>query len=381
MAKDFFEKQTASSKIKANIVSEYFPKYCKIINTKGVQQEIRYIDLFAGPGKYKDENFSTPLLLARQCASNSILKDAVHLMFNDNEHIETLKHNFLIEFPDGTFKHTPKFANKTIGEDEKINTYLGKRWHDWKSKNPFPTLLFVDPFGYKGINTTVLANFMQNWGNEIFLFLNTKRIHAAIENDKFEELMLDFFPRTLTEIKKDRRYRTTVLERLNLIIHNLNKEYNTILGSQVFCTAFKFQEEDSEGTSHFIVHFTKHPRGFDLIKQIYCEFDNVGSALDEFGTYTFDAKMLDKSSSSLFDFGDANIDILSSDLLMKYKGKTISALDLYNEHQTNSKFARRHYADALRKLVENEHLETSFTDNKSHKKTVLIINECVLKFK
>ena len=58
-------------------------------------------------------------------------------------------------------------------------------------------MLFIDPFGYKGIETTVLAEFLKNWGNEIFLFVNTKRIHPALENEKFDSLMNDLFPTTL----------------------------------------------------------------------------------------------------------------------------------------------------------------------------------------
>lgn len=378
---DFFENQTASSRIKANIVSEYFPKYCRIINIKGTQPEIRFIDLFSGPGIYKDGSFSTPILLGSHCAKDSILKNIVHLMFNDNEHIDTLKTNFENNFPEGSFKFSPKFANKTIGEDEKINNYLSKKRQDEYGKNPFPTLLFVDPFGYKGINTKVLANFMQNWGNEIFLFLNTKRIHAAIENEKFEELMKEFFPTKLEEIKKDRRYKTSVLERLNLIIHNLGKEYESVLGEKLFYSAFKFQEEDSEGTSHFIIHFTKHARGYDLVKQIYSDFDNIGATLDQFGTYTFDAKKLESNTTGLFESIDTNTDLLSCDLKLQYKGKTITALGLYDEHQTNNKFSRRHYANALRKLVSDGVIESSYIDEINHQKSVLIIKECILKFK
>ena len=47
--KCFFEKQTLSSRVKASIVSEYFPKYCKIIVKKHVPERIGYFDLFAGP--------------------------------------------------------------------------------------------------------------------------------------------------------------------------------------------------------------------------------------------------------------------------------------------------------------------------------------------
>mgnify|MGYP007070678246 FL=1 len=62
---NFFEKQTVSSRVKASIVSEYFPKYAKIIIKKHIPEKIRYIDLFAGPGKYEDGNPSTPILVAK----------------------------------------------------------------------------------------------------------------------------------------------------------------------------------------------------------------------------------------------------------------------------------------------------------------------------
>lgn len=80
----FFEQQTMSSRIKASIVSEYFPKYCNIIINKHKPKELRYIDLFAGPGKYEDGNESTPLLVARNCLKNSFLQQHVRFIFNDN---------------------------------------------------------------------------------------------------------------------------------------------------------------------------------------------------------------------------------------------------------------------------------------------------------
>ncbi len=53
----FFEQQSRSSRIKASIVSEYFPKYCKIIIHHRRPKSIRYIDLFAGPGIYDDGTY------------------------------------------------------------------------------------------------------------------------------------------------------------------------------------------------------------------------------------------------------------------------------------------------------------------------------------
>ena len=64
---NFFDQQKANSRIKARIVSEYFPHYCQIIASKHMPERFGYFDLFAGPGVYEDGQESTPILLARNC--------------------------------------------------------------------------------------------------------------------------------------------------------------------------------------------------------------------------------------------------------------------------------------------------------------------------
>jgi three-Cys-motif partner protein len=196
MEDEFFKTQTSSSEVKAKIVSEYFPQYCRILLRKP-QSSIRYLDLFSGPGKYDDQKHSTPLLLAKTCAEDSSLASKVHLMFNDNEQIEKLEQNFNELFPNGTFTFKPRFANKTVGEDEQIQKFLSR---EPQRPNKHPTLLFFDPFGYKGINTTTLGKFLSNWGNELFLFVNIKRINQCIAVGKFETLMQDLFPTSIHDV-------------------------------------------------------------------------------------------------------------------------------------------------------------------------------------
>lgn len=373
---DFFKSQTESSRIKAKIVSEYFPKYSAIILKKG-QRQIRYLDLFAGPGVYEDGNISTPILIAQACAKNPILAEKVLLMFNDNEHIETLKNCFYSYVSKDSFRYVPRFGSKTVGEDEKITEYLSRKFDS--EKNPYPTLLFVDPFGYKGINTTVLCKFLLNWGNEIFLFLNIKRVHAAIENDKFDDLMRELFPTTINAIRNDRKYKATTTERIDLILDNLAQEYKNII-PEVHTLAFRFQEEDSRATSHFIIHFTKHHRGYDLVKQIYDDFDNVGAALGKNGDYTFDVKRLEVDTFSRFEFEDENIEALSQILLKQFNGKVITAKSLFDSYHSNTKYSRRHFTCALRSLVEKGYIKSKFTDDRFHEVTVLINEHCILDF-
>ena len=376
----FFEKQTHSSRIKASIVSEYFPSYCKIIVKKHMPKQLRFIDLFSGPGYYEDGNASTPILVARHCKNDDFLKNKVRLIFNDNVYSNELKQNFATEFPEGTFKYNPHFGKSTVGDSQEITQFLVENTHEDKN-NERPSLLFIDPFGYKGIETKMLAEFLRNWGNEIFLFVNTKRIHPALENEKFEGLMQELFPTTLEAIKKDRKFKSTVSERLNLIIDNLGKEYQSILNETVYYTAFKFQEEDIDTTSHYILHITKGAKGYELIKTVYNDFANVGTIFDGVNTYTFDAKKLDNQIVEIFDTKSENIDKLKDELYIAYRNKTITASDLFDKHQKTGLYCRSHYTEALRRLVEEQKLESRFTDDKNHIKTVLISKDCILTFK
>jgi len=377
MNDDFFKKQSESSRIKASIVAEYFPQYCRIL-LKHPQPEIRYLDLFAGPGKYEDNNLSTPLLIANSCSNDAVLSQKVRLLFNDNQYSSQLERNFYDHFPKGTFHFEPRFGDKTVGEDERILNYL--KQGSTVNKNPYPTLLFFDPWGYKGIDTLVLAKFLESWGNEIFLFVNIKRIHAAIENNKFDDLMQSLFPTTIDLIRKDRKYKASVPERLTLIIENLANEFNKAVKGTLYHCAFKFQEEDSHTTSHYIIHFTKHQRGYELIKQVFYNFDNIGASLDKDGNYTFDVKKMGPKDCE-FDFGDDNIEALNAMLSCTYKGRCLSAKALFDEHHPKTKFCGTHYARTLRWMVDQKIIESTFVDGSKHKVSVLLTDNCKIKFK
>lgn len=90
---DFFSSQSPSSYVKAKIVSSYFPQYCKIL-LKNPQKEIRYIDLFSGPGIYDDGHVSTPLMIAAECYRDDRLRAIVRMQFNDKNYKEILEKTF-----------------------------------------------------------------------------------------------------------------------------------------------------------------------------------------------------------------------------------------------------------------------------------------------
>lgn len=394
---NFFDQQKANSRIKARIVSEYFPHYCQIIASKHMPERFGYFDLFSGPGVYEDGQESTPILLARNCLRMDFLRQRLWMVFNDAQWSDRLKDNFYQRFTETDFRFRPHFGHSMVGEEPEIDKFLRKSWMKQSQSgrvfNECPSVLFIDPFGYKAIHTAVLTDFMKSWGNEVFIFINSKRINqalgisdstkpeCAIRVEKISDDLQNLFPTTFLEVKENIRKPNTLQQRFQVIINAIGEEFKRKLG-HVFYTAFMFQEEDINTTSHFILHITKGPKGYELIKQIYNDFDNVGAAFDaESNTYTFDAKM-DNRAPSLFEeeLRRMPIDTLAERLWEKYANQTISAQKLFDEDQKDTKFCRMHYAMALRSLYSKGALQSRFTDDKKHVVSVLINDNCILTF-
>lgn len=384
--KDFFKSQTDSSRIKATIISEYFPQYCQIISKRHQPQKLGYYDMFAGPGRYEDGNPSTPLLVAEKCYNNAFLRDKVWMVFNDMAYGDILKENFEDAYPIGTFPNAPYFASRTFGEWPQIDTFLTRNTMDGFF-NECPALLFIDPWGYKHINTAVLVKFLQFWGNEVFIFVNTKRLNAAFENDKFQEDLKVVFPKSYENIRQQKALLKGPTElRHKFIIDNLGKEFRDVSGGTIYYTAFGFREENQDTPSHYLLHITKGAKGFELIKTVYNQYANVQRVFNsEYGyeTYTFDPKA-DTTNPFFKEFNEGafqqNIDALKQQLLEKYAGKTICTEELVKQHQVSGMFARQHYATALRQLEAEQKLTAIFSDGKKHRVTVLLSDFCTVTF-
>lgn len=382
--KNFFKKQTDSSRVKAAIISEYFPQYCKIISRRHLPLRFGYFDMFAGPGIYEDESWSTPLLIAKNCYDDSLLRDRVWMVFNDMAFGDKLKENFEKFFQSGTFRYEPFFGNRVFGEWPKIDAFLTRNTMQG-FYNECPTVLFIDPWGYKHINTRVLTQFLTQWGNEVFIFINTKRLNAAFENELFQEDLKVVFPLTYNEVRENKKLLGSVEERHKYIINQLANEFSKILGGMVYYTAFQFREEDQMTPSHYLLHITKGAKGFDLVKRVYSRYSNVDTVLDgmdSINTYRFDPKTIDSATMFAEDFKQENIDKLKRELLNSYKGGTFITEKLFNDDQKIGRLhSYTHYLIAFRQLYDEGKVDVKYTDDKRHKVPVQISSSCIITFK
>jgi len=87
----FFEESKEQSAVKTAIVSKYFWSWAKVIMPharKGSDKKIAYLDLFAGPGRYKDGTKSTPLLILEKAIQDETMRQMLVTIFNDRDDIQ-----------------------------------------------------------------------------------------------------------------------------------------------------------------------------------------------------------------------------------------------------------------------------------------------------
>jgi three-Cys-motif partner protein len=354
---EFFEERSEQSEIKALIVSKYFKPWAKIILSAlekyNGKRSIAYIDLFAGPGKYKDGSFSTPLLVVEEALKDEAIRASLHCLFNDanKNNITALQENIKSVSGIELLKHVPDFENESID--------TGKLFEDMKSL--IPTLLFADPWGYSGLSLELLGSVLQHWGCECIFFFNYNRINAGLNNPSVKERMDAIFGERRAEELRKILTPLNPQEREKKIIEEME---NALKGAGAkFVLAFPFRK--SKGTSHHLIFATKNRRGYDIMKEIMAkrgrEIASGVSALE----YS-----PEKQISMLF---EDPLDKLGKELIHEFSGQTIRLIEVFNKHSLGKNYRLTNYKNALLRLESksliqvqppaNERRPNTFGDN------------------
>jgi three-Cys-motif partner protein len=172
----FFDQPTEQSKVKTRIVSKYFAAWSTVMTASINEREnIAYIDLFSGPGEYEDGTPSTPLHILGQAIKKDSLRERLVTFFNDAQLKNTTILRKKIKAMPGieSLKHYPEIMTLEVNQEtveffEKIHV--------------IPALIFLDPFGYKGLSLRLVDSFLKDWGCDCIFFFNYNRIRPALSN-------------------------------------------------------------------------------------------------------------------------------------------------------------------------------------------------------
>lgn len=297
---NFFGQQQEKSKIKTLIVTDFFKAYFPIINNSVGKDsnEIIYLDLFCGPGKFDDGANSTPLALLDLVNNfkNDEIRNKLRVVFNDeNENfVSLLNKNISDHEVMGRLKYKPTIMNKRAGEVD-IKQYTDKK---------VPIFSFIDPWGYKDVSAKHVWDLVRNIGSDCVLFFNSNRclmdMPKESQNCHFKMIFGDQLQNVMDVVNSSsygQKQKTQMIVELfsrNLYEVMAKDKYS---GYKLYVLPFGFEADDKEKLSHHIVFITKSHKAILEMKKVMVKHSNFYSDL-----LGFDSK--DQLQISLFNRAD-----------------------------------------------------------------------------
>jgi three-Cys-motif partner protein len=332
----FFDESREQSQVKSTIVQKYFWAWAKIITRKMRGDRIAYIDLFAGPGRYKDGTVSTPLLILEQAITDPDMRGMLVTMFNDVDANNSKSLEMAIRSLPGieTLKHEPKVYNNEVG------TQIVERF---EKMHLVPTLMFVDPWGYKGLSLRLVNSVLKDWACECIFFFNYNRINAGLGNSKVAVHMEALFGRERAEALRARLEGMTPGDRELTVVEELAEALKDMGGR--FVLPFTFKNDAGTRTSHHLIFVSKHALGYDIMKGIMA---GESSRADQ-GVASFQYSPADARFPLLFALSRP-LDDLAGDLVDRFAGRRLTVKQIYEEHNVGTPYILSNYKTALTKL-------------------------------
>ncbi len=337
-AKKFFEERSDQSEVKARIVTKYFFAWARVIMPTAAKHggKIAYINLYAGPGRYKDGAASTPLLVLQTALDDSRMAQMLVSYFNDarNENTATLQEEINKLSGIDRRKYKPIV---TCGEvDDEAARYFNET-------KLIPSFSFIDPFGYKGLSLNIIKGVIKDWGCDCVFFFNYNRINAGIGNQFVAQHMDDLFGKERAEALRERLPRLSPELREAAILEELANEIKRLGGTYVL--PFTFKNAAGTRTSHKLIFVSKHFRGYSIMKSIMA---GESSTHDE-GVPSLTYSPADASMPLLFSLAQP-LSKLKDSLLATFAGREVNFTQIYETHSVDTPYIDKNYREILNQL-------------------------------
>jgi three-Cys-motif partner protein len=337
MAKQFFDEQAEHSQIKTAIIVKYFNAWAQVITghqkRQGENPRIAYIDLFAGPGRYKDGAKSTPVFILEQAIADPLLCNSLVTMFNDKDKENSSSLEKAIKEISGiaTLRHEPEVYTEEVGED------IVKMFEEM---NMIPTLMFIDPWGYKGLSLRLINSVLKSWACECVFFFNYNRINMGLANELVKEHMDELFGVERGGHLREKLEGIAPNERELTIVEELCKALIDMGGKYVL--PFGFKNNKGTRTKHHLIFVSKNSKGYDIMKRVMA---NESSSADQ-GVPSFEYSPATKAQPLLFEL-TRPLDDLGDLLMERYAGRTLTMNEIYQDHNYGTRYIEPNYKAVL----------------------------------
>ena len=324
----FFDHPLESSRIKQKIVVDYFVSWANVLARN---RTVGYADLFAGPGRYKNGEKSTPMFIAERVVQDQRLANYVRLWFNegDMDFAEQLRENVLSLPGIDRLRYKPTITKKLVDRT------LAK--HEFS----IPTLVFADPSGYKGLSLQLIANAFQGFGSDCLFFFNYRRVNMKLSYPVMDESINEFFEPDRAKTLRREIENLTPRAREEAVLKAIRVAIQQAGGIPV---VFAFRSREGGGTSHHLVFASKHPKGAKIMKRIMN--DCSSEVVDGIGSWDYDPKDAEATTLPLF----SPLDEVCDRLLEVFAGRTITFKRLLDEEAPATQYTDTSYRDAVLRL-------------------------------
>jgi three-Cys-motif partner protein len=353
----FFDESTEQSRVKARLVRDYFWAWANVILPSVIPRKgrIAYIDLFAGPGRYKDGTKSTPLLVLEAAIKDPKMRDHLVTLFNDVDEKNSCDLRTEIDALTGieSLKYKPEVKTEEVGT---------KIVAEFEKMASIPTLFFVDPWGYKGLSLGLINSVLKNWGCDCVFFFNYNRINMGLGNDFVEEHMNVLFGKERADHLRTQLASLPTIEREAAIVEALAQALRQ-LGAK-FVLPFCFKDDKGKRTSHHLVFATKNQRGYRIMKEIMAR----ESSETEQGVASFGYCPASTLHPMLFEL-NRPLDDLKDMLLDTFAGRTMTTNEIYEQHNVGTRYIMKNYKSVLQSMESSGSISAEPPEQKRPKRT------------
>lgn len=342
---------------KISILQDYLLPWFQILGRTKRNQDLLYIDGFAGPGQYTNYSKGSPV------AALVAAKEA--LSITGNYWVAGNIHCAFIEPDKKRFAHLTQTIQPFETDPRiKIHLYnssfingLSRLKIDVPSlfDNQYPRFIFVDPFGATGVPFQIVRELLSSRCSEVLINLDADgivRIHRADEAADAAVLLNDIFGSDI--------WKAVLSERLSFdaLCYRVLDLYKKLLRDlpQVKYV-FPFEMRAKANTlNYFLVFAAQHYLGLEKMKESM-------KRIDQSGAYCFSDANIDQQR--LFRFDD--VPTYSKLLYEYYKGKSASYEELRDYALNDTPFIN---PKAMLKQLEQDNLiEATSSDPKRRRGT------------
>lgn len=297
--REHFTQYRHQTRIKHAIITRYIKAFFTIL--KKWKKNLVYIDAFAGRGTYDDPASGntiagSPIQALELLAEDPDLAKKVTpiLIEKDPENFERLRKEVEAFHSKNNAIREPRLCEGDF--ETHVDTILS----ELKSTGLqlAPTFLFVDPCGIDGVSLDAIVRVLANDSCEALVFFNIEGVRRVAGLEKLSPVLVSMFgnEERATALLRELETINRTEDRENTIVEHYRRALGEASGAEYFIP-FRIESEHRRITSHYLIHITKHPMGFRIMKDVMWK---LGKSREGTGLLGLEQASLDEEDQLVF---------------------------------------------------------------------------------